>query len=190
MTAFGMPLGDAFGSPVDLEFDLPRSAFAVFSPDRRHRYLLRRSFSGCVDDPAQNPIVFLMLNPSTADAFIVDPTVKRCLLRAAAMGHSDVFIVNLFAIRETDSKKLASFHDRVGALTDDILAALTDCPIIAGWGAHPLARERADAVVRLVKRPLLCLRTTKSGAPEHPLYVPAAAVPVPWAGYLEAGATT
>ncbi len=45
---------------------------AVLSADARYRYRLARDLNGGQDD-----VVFLMLNPSTADADANDPTITR-----------------------------------------------------------------------------------------------------------------
>ncbi|WP_030186512.1 DUF1643 domain-containing protein, partial [Streptomyces capuensis] len=46
---------------------------AVFDRSRIYRYLLTR-----VWDPSRPLLVYLMLNPSTADATTADPTIRRC----------------------------------------------------------------------------------------------------------------
>ena len=166
-----------------IEYDLAHTGSAWFSECRRYRYSLRRCFAGTVDTPPIKPIVFLMLNPSTADAFKLDPTIRRCVGFAQAWGYSDLIVANLFAIRETDSKKLRQNPERVGPANDaaiEIIGTL-GCPIIAAWGAHPLAADRARDVLYFLRRPLLCLRKTeKTGAPEHPLYIPGDISPQPW----------
>jgi len=125
-----------------------------------------------------------MLNPSTADAFANDPTVRRCIGFAQAWGHTDLIVVNLFAVRETDSRLLRSFVDPVGPHNDAALADLPACtPIVCAWGAHPLARERALDAVKLLGPWLFCLKQTQAGHPGHPLYLPKTATPIVWAGY-------
>jgi len=47
---------------------------AVLSRDGLYRYALRR-----VWDPARPAVLFIGLNPSTADHRIDDPTIRRCV---------------------------------------------------------------------------------------------------------------
>lgn len=52
---------------------------------------------------------------------------------------------------------------------------------IAAWGAHPAAKFYFGLLGLRIERPkLLCLGTTASGMPKHPLYVPSATHPTEW----------
>jgi hypothetical protein len=165
---------------LSVRYNLPKTAAAEFSVDEVYRYRLRRSFTGHVLEKPAKPVVFLMLNPSTANAIEDDATIRRCCGFALAWGHTDLLVTNLFALRSTDPDALLSHADPIGPANDAVLADLPDCPIIAAWGAHIAAPKRAERVVELVKRPLLCLGTTAQGAPRHPLYLKADSMPVPW----------
>ncbi len=170
-----------------VEFDLARASLAEFSDDYRYRYLLRRCFAGSVDAPPVSPVVFCMLNPSTADAFENDPTVRRCIGFAQSWGFTDLIVVNLFAIRETDSKKLSRFADPVGPDNNETLTDLPRCPIICAWGAHPLAADRARFVLTVFEGDrLFCLKRTAEGHPGHPLYLSKASERTRWNGYAAA----
>lgn len=162
--------------------DLSSTAEATFSPCERYRYTLRRAFWGTVNTPPRNPVIFCMLNPSTATAFALDPTIRRCINFATAWGYSDLVVVNLFGIRETKSSLLRWSPDPVGPENDLAFATLPSGPIVCAWGAHPLAGPRAERVRALLRhRELFCLRRTKmSGAPEHPLYLPKHLTPIPY----------
>lgn len=145
---------------------------ARFSDCMRYRYSLTRRWA--TDGPTA---VFLMLNPSTADAFKLDPTITRCRGFAKREGCAGLTVLNLFAWRSTDPKALAVAPDAVGEhndrMYDCVLRSQDDLLVIAGWGAHPFAAARAAEVTERVRRmhPLLCLGTTKAGHPRHPLYV-------------------
>lgn len=166
------------------EYDLARASLAEFSDDYRYRYLLRRSFAGSVDAPPVSPVVFCMLNPSTADAFQDDPTIRRCIGFAQDWGFTDLIVVNLFAIRETDSKKLRSFADPVGPDNNALLAELPRCPIICAWGSHAMAPARARFVLTILEGDrLFCLNRTAEGHPGHPLYLSKASERIRWNGY-------
>jgi hypothetical protein len=135
--------------------------------DEPYRYLLWRRWADA------DSLLFVMLNPSTADAGRDDPTIRRCRGLAAAWGFGGVEIANLYAFRATDPRDLARARAPVGARNDDVLAdaAARAGAIVVAWGIHGEA-QRAAAVARLLApRPLYCLGITRSGAPRHPLYV-------------------
>ena len=151
---------------------------AVLDPTRAYRYELTRTWSSAP------PVTWLMLNPSTADAVVDDPTVARCARRAQRIGAGGIVIVNLFAYRATRPAELARCPDPVGELNDEFIRQAIAEPgrlVIAGWGAHGTLRGRAGQVTRMLATagvPIWCLGTTRNGQPVHPLYQPASAGPV------------
>jgi hypothetical protein len=166
------------GLVIDVhEESLFEQATATFSADRRYRYALTRRWDS--DWPMA---VFIMLNPSTADAFQLDPTLRRCVGFAKAWRAGGVLVLNLFALRSTDPQVLRSHPDPVGPDNDRAIAwwVSTDAeplgPVVVAWGADAAIGDRAAAVLRLLAarqvRPQ-CLGTTQDGHPRHPLYVAA-----------------
>lgn len=154
----------------------------------RYRYHLARHWG-----QAPGPVVlWVMLNPSTADDEQDDPTIRRCIGFSRGWGFHGLRVVNLFALRATDPRALADSLDPVGMENDiAITAAVRDgntLRVIAAWGAHRFARDRALEVKHLLwreaARHLSCtvshLGLTRSGAPRHPLYVPASQQPIDW----------
>jgi len=138
-----------------------------------YRYSLTRVWDACL------PVVtFVLLNPSTADAVQLDPTMRRCIGFAKREGYGGMVIVNLYAFRATDPKVMLAAPDPVGPENDRILAAVSG-PVIAGWGAN--ARSARVAQVVELLPPLHALAVTKAGHPRHPLYVPAHAPLIEWA---------
>jgi hypothetical protein len=81
---------------------------------------------------------------------------------------------NLFAYRATDPKILKQVSDPIGPDNDVWLARLRAEAdrVIAAWGNLGALHSRASTVAGGL-RPLYCLGYTTSGAPKHPLYVPA-----------------
>lgn len=152
------------------------TASAVLSADGLYRYELARTWS----DTA--PVTFVMLNPSTADASLDDPTIRRCIGFARAWGHGGIRVVNLYALRSTDPKALWCAPDPVGPDNDEYLrrAAASGGPLIAAWGAN----ARPDRVAAVLALPgleaLQALGVTKAGQPRHPLYLRGDAAPTPW----------
>lgn len=156
------------------------SATAVFSADRRHRYHLSRVWAA--DRPRVN---FLMLNPSTADALTLDPTVTRCAGFARSWGYGQMAVTNCFALRSTDPAGLRLVDDPVGADNDGaIVSAATAADlVVAAWGVHAVHLDREAQVRRLLADAgvaLHVLRVTKHGHPGHPLYVRGTTSPQAW----------
>lgn len=155
-------------------------ATAAFSPCRTWRYRLSR-----VWDVSLPRVNWLMLNPSTADAFDVDPTVRRTLGFADAWGFGAVEVTNVFALRSTDPKGLRQVVDPVGPANDTALLAAARAAdlVVAGWGVHATLNDRERHVVELFADAgivLHAVRVTKDGHPGHPLYVRSSARPLPW----------
>jgi hypothetical protein len=134
-----------------------------------YRYWLRRSWKHGGDG---STICFVMLNPSTADALVDDPTIRRCMSFARLWRFSVLSVRNLYAVRATDPKDIWSNHDPVGPKGDvELLAAKTADVLVVAWGIHaPEKRERA-ALEMFAGKQLWCLGVTKAGHPRHPLYV-------------------
>lgn len=146
---------------------------ATISDCGTYRYTLDR-----VWDTTLPLALFVMLNPSTADAREDDPTIRRCRTFAAREGCGSLTVVNLFALRATDPAELRKHPDPVGPDNARWLAASLGrkpAVTIAAWGAHPFAASRADDVARYITEHgvrLHCLGTSKAGHPRHPLYLP------------------
>ena len=68
---------------------------ADLSPCGNYRYSLRRLW-----DEKRPGVLWVMLNPSTADANADDPTVRRCMGYARSWGCGSIEVVNLCAWRE------------------------------------------------------------------------------------------
>jgi hypothetical protein len=142
----------------------------LLSRDRVYRYTLVRELR---PDPRRH-VLFVMLNPSTADESLDDPTIRRCRGFAEHWGFEALTVVNLFALRATDPRTLRRHHDPIGPANDTwiVNAAQSASRIIAAWGTHGTLANRDQQVLRLLA-PLRvhCLGRTKDGHPRHPLYV-------------------
>lgn len=152
---------------------------AVISPCGLYRYALYRD-----GNPALQPTVFVMLNPSTADAAQDDPTIRR--LYTFARGAPFV-VVNLYAWRSASPKDMfavADFVDIAGPENAAHLAtvAAMGCKIVAAWGAHA-KQSQVQAFMDICAAfgaPVYCLGMNSDGSPKHPLYVPSDTPMVPW----------
>lgn len=138
------------------------------------RYTLGRRW-----DAAKPALLFVMLNPSTADADNDDPTIRRCIGFAKAEGFGAIEVVNLFAFRATKPADLRKAGYPVGPANDHaILDALSRCSAAClAWGANAAGLVRPKEVVSMLRyagRPLRCLGLTGGGEPSHPLMLPSA----------------
>lgn len=150
--------------------NLLETGSAVFDTARTYRYKLTRRWA---DGPLA---VFIMLNPSVADAFQDDPTVRRCIGFAKREGAGAFTALNLFALRSTDPAALRTHPDPIGPCNDEFIRTYTYCAqlVIAAWGVHGSLGDQGRKVVEMLhgRTSLLCLGVTKDGHPRHPLYVP------------------
>ncbi|MDA8965892.1 DUF1643 domain-containing protein, partial [Pseudomonadales bacterium] len=92
---------------------------ADFSPCRTYRYALWRTW-----DKTEPYVLFLGLNPSTADETENDPTITRCIDFAKQLGFGGLCMANLFAFRATQPKDLKQAKDPVGDANDKWLSKL------------------------------------------------------------------
>jgi hypothetical protein len=147
---------------------------ALLSPCKLYRYTLTRRWG---EGP---PLLFVMLNPSTASATEDDPTIRRCVGYAKRDGFPAIEVVNLFALRATDPKALTTVADPIGPENDAHVQAAADRAgrIVAAWGKSlPRGHEQRPKAV------LALLTASKRGAvyciakgdelpkARHPLYL-------------------
>lgn len=136
----------------------------------KYRYALNRRWG-----PGP-PLLWVMLNPSTADHDEDDPTIRRVRGFSERLGFQAFIVANLYAARATKPARLLEMDDPIGPRNDSWLQRLFDRhPIaIAAWGAWPNAHGRSDhveAMARARRCILLSFGETKGGAPRHPLYL-------------------
>ena len=151
---------------------------AIISSDGQYRYRLDREWLG------DGRAVWVMLNPSTADATLNDPTIRRCIGFTKAWGLGALTVVNVFGLRATDPKALVRHPNPVGPANDlYIEAAIAEADIvIAAWGQSWPREHRARVawVGAMLNGRAHHLGLTKSGQPMHPLYRPADCDVLPW----------
>lgn len=155
--------------------------WAKFSECERYRYTLGRRWA-----TGGRRVCFCLLNPSTADAKVLDPTLTRCHRYAVAWGFHAMDVVNVFALRSTDPKGLKLVDDPIGPENDAHITRLAKQAdlVIAGWGTHGALMDRGQSAYELlgkVSQPK-CLAVTKHGFPKHPLYLRADLKPIDFTG--------
>ena len=140
---------------------------ANFSSCRKYRYSLSRIW-----DKQKKFVLFIGLNPSTADEKIDDPTIRRCSVYAQKWGYGGFMMVNLFAYRTTLPSNLKKVKYPVGRDNDKYIVKLSKKAdiTVAAWGNNGILYRRDKQVLSLVPN-LMCLKVNKSGQPAHPLYL-------------------
>ncbi len=139
---------------------------------------------------AQDPrlILWIMLNPSTADATEDDPTLRTISTFSELWGYNRLMVGNLYAYRTKMPKEMFRMMragtNIVGPQNDAFLTQMverarsTGGRVMAAWGINA-KRGRVQEVCELVGE-MHCLRTNGDGSPVHPLFQPHDLVPVPW----------
>lgn len=154
---------------------------AIISPCGTYRYHLWRRW-----DETLPTMVWVMLNPSTADASEDDPTIRRCMGFARREGCGGISVRNVFALRATNPDELLKHPDPFGPENEDHLLAARNCSLmtllVLGWGSRikRLNSYYTRAAVCLVGQKPNCFGTTKGGDPRHPLYLPSDAPMGSW----------
>ncbi len=153
-----------------MEYLSPSGAF--FTDDRRHRLYLWRRWS---DGPA---IMFVGLNPSTADEAEDDPTIRRCLGFAKRWGYGTMYMCNAFSLVSTDPSALKGLlmPDLVERTHDLTLRIIrTKCQrVVLAWGNGIdfvcVGPRRSTKLIEMLS-PVYSFGSTQRGRPKHPLYL-------------------
>jgi hypothetical protein len=176
------------GGKVRLKLEADIVSAAAFSECRRWRWWLERRWDGQKIGMPGFAVVIGM-NPSVADLEVDDPTVAGCVFRARYRWNlPGLVMLNAFAYRATDKKRLLEVADPVGAENDAMIAhyARSAALVVVAWGQPPKPlMGRGAAVAALLRREgvtPMCFGVNNDGSPKHPLYQRRDAVLVPWAG--------
>lgn len=140
---------------------------ALFSKCRKYRYALWRRW-----DEKQKQLLFIGLNPSMANEFEDDPTIRRCIGFAHSWGYGGFCIANLYAFCHPYPKELFKAKDPVGPKNDFYLKQFIEenDQVALIWGNEANHSDRYKEVLKLIEQPF-CLHVNKSGQPAHPLYL-------------------
>lgn len=146
---------------------------AIISDDGVYRYSLARWW-----DTSLPRDLWIMLNPSTADAAKDDRTIRRCIGFSRSWGSGGLVVVNLYGYRATDPDDLFAAQkagvDVIGPENDGWIRAHLATErgyVIAAWGATGARAWKVRQYAKLAGQTLTCLGTTKNRQPRHPLYV-------------------
>lgn len=146
---------------------------AEFSKCRNYRYCLWRIW-----DATKPKVMFIGLNPSTANEISDDPTIRRVVKFASDWEFGGVYMLNLFGWVTAYPEELKKCNDPVGE-NDLWLKKMGDLShtIVFAWGNFKEAKERARIVSELFPE-AIALQINKNGSPKHPLYVKGDVIPV------------
>ncbi|MEH2205049.1 MAG: DUF1643 domain-containing protein [Nostoc sp.] len=147
--------------------------YANIDVTRKYRYLLGRRW-----DANLPQVTFVMLNPSKADDNQDDPTLNKCIKFAHHWDYGSLEVVNLFAYITPKPRELRQVDDPVGSENNSYIKSATERAnlIILAWGSSKYPKKNCDRdkeVLSLIsdKKTLHCLKLTKKGYPNHPLYL-------------------
>lgn len=147
------------------------------SPINSHRYTLTRDWLGSdlLRTAPPSTCLFIMLNPSTADATKDDPTIRRCIDYAMLWGHSRLVVCNLFSYRSTYPQIMVDNGPAsIGEANDSHILeqAKVAQRIIVAWGCHGKFLMRDVAVMTMLRDNGIfvhALKLNDDGTPVHPL---------------------
>ncbi|MEM7102805.1 MAG: DUF1643 domain-containing protein [Bacteroidota bacterium] len=140
---------------------------AIFSNDRIYRYRLSRYW-----DDTKPAVLFIGLNPSTADEKTNDPTIRRLIGFARRWGFGTMHVCNLYAFRTPYPKELFKYHTPVGPENDAWIKRTQEAveKVVLVYGTHGTKNDRHLEILDLVNHPW-CVKYSKYNLPMHPLYL-------------------
>jgi hypothetical protein len=140
---------------------------ATLSQDRRYRYKLWRRWG------TGRMLLWIGLNPSTADENMDDPTIRRMVAFSRDLGFDGLTTCNLFGLVSPHPEDLLRVSDPLGDNDHHLLEAAQKADaIICCWGAFNVGGRDREVVELLAGHALHCLGRNQDGSPKHPLYLP------------------
>lgn len=146
---------------------------AEFSEDRKYRYALWRTWG----HSNKGKVMFIGLNPSTANEELNDATIRRCIGFAKSWGYGGMYMLNLYSYVSKDPKKLV-LDEQIEKNNEKLLeySQKSDIVILA-WGCFKNHTKRMEEVEKMF--PLAyCISKSKDGFPNHPLFLKSDLKPV------------
>lgn len=148
---------------------------ASFSEDRKYRYALWRIWNR-----SKPFVMFIGLNPSTANESTDDATIRRVKTIAANLGYGGVYMMNCFAYISTDPKGLITHTDKDNDAFLKTVSTQTQDTIFA-WGNFEVVKStKRDKELKSMLPNAKALHINKNGSPKHPLYCKSDIQPVPF----------
>ena len=160
---------------------------AILNKDETHRFRLCRYWKnndeeipnqGLFPQCDDNQIIWVMLNPSIANAERDDATLRRCIDFSKQWGYNGLWIVNLFSQITPNPNELQSYMQNIPASeirNYKMLKNVINKPyrIVCAWGNNGMSEDRDIAFMNMLPkhRKVYCLKLNKNGTPGHPLYL-------------------
>jgi hypothetical protein len=152
---------------------------AEFGIERKYRFSLWRIWN----QPA-GLVMFIGLNPSTADESQNDRTIQRVEGIVRHWGYGGFYMMNLFPLVSPYPERLKEFletpfHDIEDRENDFWIEKISArcCMTVFAWGNFKEAKERAKILEGMFPD-AHALYINKNGSPKHPLYCPKITLPV------------
>lgn len=145
---------------------------AIISPCGLYRTRLWRIW-----DATLLRVLWIMLNPSTADADANDNTIDTIIAFTKLWGYGGIEVCNAYAYRTKSPALLKAAHypndPGNGAVLREMMTDKKTGLVMAAWGNHIQPRRALDIRVdaQILDIPLFHLGLNKNGSPKHPLYV-------------------
>ncbi|MGA2746140.1 MAG: DUF1643 domain-containing protein [Candidatus Sulfotelmatobacter sp.] len=162
-----------------------KSSALFGGPNKCYRYQLKRTW-----DETKPHAMFIMMNPSTADLKVNDPSVAKCEQFARTWrAYGGILVANTFAYRHTYQKRLIEdVSYLIGPDNDRHIIEMTkDAGIVVFAYGKPrrkaLRARGKELALLLVEKAHInphALGFCKDGTPKHPLYLKKDSRPVPW----------
>lgn len=148
---------------------------AEFSNDNKHRYCLWRIW-----DSTLPLVMFIGLNPSTANAQNDDPTIRRIVSISKNLGYGGVYMMNCWTYISTDPAQLKVNPMNEEINNHNLIIVASKCKdVIFAYGNFKIVSDTGrDKELKEMFPKALALHINKNGSPKHPLYVRSDVVPV------------
>jgi hypothetical protein len=143
---------------------------AKFSPCKKYRLQLWRIW-----DDHLPKIMFIMLNPSSADAKRDDPTIRRCINFTKKWGYGGIYVGNLYPLISPKPKLLlrssSVYHLDNKSNLNEMAKKCTR--IVCAWGNFLVIKKLGfpDDFFLELKDKLYYISISKNKTPKHPLYL-------------------
>ena len=137
---------------------------ALLSKDKKYRYSLKRIWDN--DKPK---VLFIMLNPSLADNYQDDPTIRRLIKFAKLYGYGGFYVGNLFSYITPYPSELLDKDLMFSKKNIHEIKKMTDLikDVVYGWGN---SFEEPEWLKQIISNPK-CFGKNKNKTPKHPLYL-------------------
>ena len=162
-------------------------SFCLFSECKSYRWILKRELLS-----GKKTVIFIGLNPSTANSSNNDRTLSRMINFCSKWNYKNIYVINLFGLISKSPIQLSKSNDPIGENNNFITLKTLEfwreninCDLWLGWGDKGQLKGRDLKVLKLIKNffnfksnennyseRVLTLGLSKKGNPRHPLYAP------------------